>query len=106
MRGIEVGVRIGADKQQVPQIRLGQRVLEQVECGRVEPLQIVEEQGQRMFRPREHANELPEYPLETSLGRLWREFGDRRLFSDDKAQFRDKVDHEAPVRNQRLQKRV
>src|SRR5258708_11555147 len=79
MSGIDLVVPIGADQQQVPQIRLGQKVLEQVECSRVEPLQIVEEQCQGMFRPREHANELPEYPLETPLGRLWREFGDRRL---------------------------
>ena len=50
MGGIDLVVPVGADQQQVLHIRLGQQILEQVERRRVEPLQIVEEQRQRMLR--------------------------------------------------------
>ena len=53
VRGTDLVVPIGADHQQPLHIRLGQQVVEQVECRRVEPLQIVEEERQWMFRPRE-----------------------------------------------------
>ena len=65
--GIDLIVPIGADQQQVLHVRLRQQILEQVERRRVEPLQIVEEQRQRMFRPREDADEAPEHQLETDL---------------------------------------
>ena len=102
MSGIDLVVPIGADQQQVPHIRLGQQILEQVERRRVEPLQIVEEQRQRMLRPREDADEAPEHQLETALRVLRRKLRDRRLFADDELQFGDEVDHELPVRAQRL----
>src|SRR5580692_12073367 len=72
MRGIDLVVPVGADQQQVLHVRLGQQILEQIECGRVEPLQIVEEERQWMFGPREHTDEPPEHQLETSLRVLWR----------------------------------
>ena len=52
MGGRDFVVPVGADQQHVPHIRLRQQVFEQIERGRIEPLQIVEEQGQRMLRPR------------------------------------------------------
>ena len=67
MGGIDFVVPIGADHQQVPHIRPGQQILEQVERRRIEPLQIVEEQGERMFRPGEDADEAPEHELKTPL---------------------------------------
>ena len=73
MGGVDLVVPIGADQQQVPHVRLGQQVLEQVERRRVEPLQIVEEQRQRMLRPGEHADEAPEHQLEAALRVLRRQ---------------------------------
>ncbi len=105
MRSINLVLPVGADQQQVPDVRLGQKIVEEIECCCVEPLQIVEEQCQRMVRPREHADEPPDHQLETPLRVLWREFGDRRLFTDDKVEFGDEVDHEPCVRAQRLQQR-
>ena len=58
---------------QVLQIRLRQQILEQIERRRVEPLQVVEEERQRMLRPGEHADEPPEHQLETALRVLWRQ---------------------------------
>ena len=98
MGGIDFVVPVGADQHQVLHIRPGQQILEQIERRRVEPLQIVEEQGQRMFRPREYADESPEHQLEAALRVLWRKLRDRRLFSDDELQFGDQIHHELSVR--------
>src|SRR5262249_38751278 len=61
MSRIDFVVPISADRHQVPYIPLSQQVLEQIQRCRVEPLQIVEEQRQRMFQPREHVDKPPEY---------------------------------------------
>ena len=98
MGGIDLVVPIGADQHQVLQIRPGQQILEQVERRGVEPLQIVEEQRQRMFRAGEDADEPPEHELKTALCLLRRKLRDRWLFTDDELQFGDEVDHEPPVR--------
>ena len=102
MGGIDFVVPVGADQQQMLHIRPGQQILEQIERCRVEPLQIVEEQGERMFRPCEYADKSPEHQLEAALRVLWRKFGDRRLLADDELQFRDEIHHEQSVRVQRL----
>ena len=106
MGGVDFVVAIGADQHQVLQIRPGQQILEQIERRRVEPLQIVEEERQRMFRPGEDADEPPEHQLEARLRLLRRKLGDRRLLSDDELQLGDEVDHEPSVRAQRLPKGV
>ena len=81
MGGIDFVVSVGADQHQVVHVRLGQQILEQVERCRVEPLQIVEEQGKRMFRPRKYADKSPEHELEAALRVLWRKIRNGRLFS-------------------------
>ena len=52
MRRVDLIVSISADHQQVCQILSGEQVLQKVECCRIKPLQVVEKQGQRMFRTR------------------------------------------------------
>ena len=106
MRGIDFVVPIGADQQQVLHVRLGQQIREQVERRRVEPLQIVEKERQRMFGPREDADEPPKHQLEAALCLLRRKLWDRWLLSDDELQLGDKVDHEPTVRAQRLAKSI
>jgi hypothetical protein len=49
----------------------GQTVLYQIERRCIQPLQIVEEEHQRMFRPDEHFNEQPEYELKPLVRFLW-----------------------------------
>ena len=85
---------------------LGQQVFEQVECRRIQPLQVVEEERQRMLGSREHADEPPKDQLKSSLRFLRRQLGHRWLFANDVLQFRDEIDDEQPVRLQRLTKRV
>ena len=79
---------------------------EQVERGCVQPLQIVEEEGERMFRPREYADKSTEHQLEAALRVLWGKFRDRRLFSYNQLQFGDQVHNELSVRTYRLTKGI
>jgi hypothetical protein len=65
--GINLVVSVSADQHQVLHIRPGQQILEQIKGCRIKPLQIIEEEGQRMFPPREYADKSPEHQLKTAL---------------------------------------
>ena len=104
--GIDLVVPIGADQQQVLQIGARQQILEQIECRRVQPLQVVEEQRKRMFGPRKHADKSPEHQLKASLRFLWRKLRHWRLLANDVLQFRDELDNQQSVWIQRLAQRV
>src|SRR5215813_14319593 len=91
MGGVDFVVPVSTDHHQVLHIRLGQQILEQIERRRVEPLQIVEEQSKGILRSCEYSNESPKDQLEAALRVLGRKIGNRRLFSYDELQFRDKV---------------
>src|SRR5215475_4077603 len=95
-------VAISADEKKIAKLGPAQQVFHQVERRRVEPLQVVKEQGQRMFRPREHVDKLPKYHLEAPLRALWRKLGDRRRLSDDELHFRNEIHHQSCVRSQGL----
>ena len=64
---VDLVVAICADQQQMPHVRLGQQILEEVERRRVEPLKIIEKERQRMFRPSEDADEATEHAAGTAL---------------------------------------
>ena len=85
MGGSDFVVAIGADQHEVPHIRPGQQILEQIERRRIEPLQVVEEQRQWMFRSGKYADEAPKYELKAALCLLWRQLRNRWLVSDDVA---------------------
>src|ERR1700722_1758416 len=106
MGGIDFVIAIGADQHEVLQVRPGQEILEQVERRRVEPLKIVEEERQRMFRPGEHSDKPPKHQVETSLRVLRRKLWDGGLVTDDELQLGNKISHEPAVRAQRLQKGI
>src|SRR4030095_88406 len=99
-------VSVRADQHQVPHIGLGEQILDQIERGRIEPLQIVEEQRKRMLRPRANSDKSPQDEQESALGVLERKVGDWRRFADDELQFRNKVHNELSVRTERLMKRI
>src|SRR6185437_1038901 len=102
MRGIHFIVPIGADQHQALHVRVCQEILHQVQRRRIEPLQIVEKQGQGMFRPREYIDKTTNYQLETSLGFALRKVRDRRLLSYNGLQFRDQTYHQLSVRMKRV----
>jgi hypothetical protein len=67
----------------MPYVRLSKHIFDNVECCGVGPLQIIEEQRERVFRPRKATKESAEYKLEAALRVLRRESRDRGLLSDD-----------------------
>src|SRR6185295_9616542 len=82
--------------------RVRDKVLEQVKRSCIQPLQIVEEQRERMLLAREHREETPEHHLEAVLRVLRRQVRDRRLFSDHELQLGNEIDDELTIRTQRL----
>ena len=102
VRGADLVVPVGPDQQQVPHLRVRDQVLEEVERRCIQPLQIVEEQRERVLLAREHAEEAPEHHLEAVLRILRRQVRDRRLFPDHELQLGNEVDDELTVRAQRL----
>src|SRR6476469_564681 len=87
-------------------VGVGHQVVQQIERRRIEPLQIVEEEGERMLLAREHAEETPEHHLEAVLRVLRRQVWDRRLRSDHELQLGNEVHDELTVRAKRLTQRV
>ena len=72
----------GAQQQQRSHVRLDRQITEQVQGRRVQPLQIVQEQRQRMLRPGEHAEQAAEHQLETALCVLRRQLRHGGLRAD------------------------
>src|SRR5262249_19234514 len=85
----------GADEEKIAEMGSGQQVFQQVERRRVEPLQIIEEERQRMFWPREDADELPKHELEAPLCVLWRNLRNQRRVSNDEPHLRNEI-HNQP----------
>src|SRR5260370_25680142 len=81
-------------------------MLEQFKCGRIQPLQIVEEQCEWVFLARKHAEEAPEDHLESILPILWWQLRDGWLRSDNELQLGNKVDDKPAVWAQRLPQRL
>src|SRR5262249_48564868 len=95
-------VAVGADEEKIADIRSAQQVFQQVERRRVEPLQVIKEERQRMVRPREDADKLPKGQLKAPLRVLWRKLRHRRRLSDDELQFRNEIYYQSSVRAQGL----
>ncbi len=100
MGGIDLVIPVSPDQHQMLYVRLGQQILQQVQRCRIEPLQIVEEQRQRVLRPGEHGEKAPENQLKVALRVMWRQLRDRRLVTDDELQFRNQIYEKLPVRAQ------
>jgi len=98
-------VTVGANQHQIFHVRMRQQILHQIQRGRVEPLQVVEEEGEGML-PRECADQSTEYQLEAALRILWRKFRNRRLLPDDELQLRDEIHHELSIRAERPADRI
>ena len=98
MRRIDFIVSIRADQQQMLHVRLDQQIFQQIKRRRVQPLQIVEKEGQWMLGSRKYANESTEYQSEAALRVLWRKFRYRWLFSYNELQLRDQIYNELSVR--------
>src|ERR1700704_5603790 len=70
-------VPVGADQQQVPHFGVCDQMLEKLKRRCIQPLQIIEEQRERVLLAREHPEEAPEHHLEAVLRVLRRQVRDR-----------------------------
>src|ERR1700692_1797344 len=59
VRGTDLVVPVGADQQQMPHFRVRNQMLKEVERCCIQPLQIIEEQRERVLRAGERAEEPP-----------------------------------------------
>src|SRR5256885_1379309 len=105
VRRADLVVAIGTDQEQVPHVGVEDEVLDQFEGRAIQPLQVVEEQRERVLRACKHAEKTPEHQLEPILPFLLRELRNRRLLADDESQLGDEVDHELAVRAKRIEQR-
>src|SRR3979411_1290384 len=106
VRGTSLVVPVAADQKQVPHFRVRGEMLEEVEGCCIQPLQIIEEQRERMLRFGEGAEEPPDDHLEAVLRLSRREVRNGRLFSDDELQLGNEVHDELTVLAERLSQRV
>ena len=67
VRRTDLVVAVGAEQEQVARLRVGHQIGDQREAGRVEPLQVVQKQRQRVLRPGKDADELLEDPVKAAL---------------------------------------
>ena len=65
VRRADLVVAKGPDHEQVLDVRMGHEVFDELERRRVEPLEIVEKEGERMFLPSKRAQEGSETPYES-----------------------------------------
>ncbi len=60
---------------------LAQQIFHHIEGRRIEPLQVVEKEQQRVFRPCEYSDESPQDQLKATLRIVWCKIWDRQLLS-------------------------
>src|SRR5215469_10768835 len=77
-------------------------VLKEIECCRIQPLQIVEKQRERVLLPREDSEKTPKDHLEAVLRVLRWQIQDRRLWSNYKLEFGNEIHDELAVLTERL----
>ena len=102
MLGADLVVPVGPDQQQMPDLGIRRQMLDEIEGRRIQPLQIVQEERQRMLFAGEHAEEAREDHMKSTLSILRRQIGDRRLIADHQLEIGDEVDDELAVRTHRL----
>src|ERR1700739_547641 len=99
-------VTVGPDQHQVLHVRIGNDVLQEFKSCRVQPLQIVEEQRERVLWPGERTEEPPEHQLEAVPRVLRRQICNGRLPADDELHLWDEIDDELAIRTQYFLKYV
>jgi hypothetical protein len=59
MREADFVVSVGADEQEVAELRIDDEILEQFERGRIQPLQVIQEEREGMFGAGKNAEKSP-----------------------------------------------
>ena len=103
---IDLVVAVGADHEQPSKIRIGEQGVQQREGRRIGPLQVVEEDHQRVGRRGEHAEEPLEQEVEPVLGLRGSQDRHRGLLPDDELHGRDDVDDDLAIDSQGAEQRI
>ena len=102
VRRVDLVVPVRADEEQVLRLGLDQDVLQQIERRPIEPLQIVEEQRQRMLGACEHTDQPAKGHLKAGLRVRRRDVWNRRLLADHELQLGNQVEEQRGVRAERV----
>ncbi|MFT3773199.1 MAG: hypothetical protein QM820_48085 [Minicystis sp.] len=97
MGGPDLVVAERADEEEIPRVRMREEVGEEIEAGRIHPLEIIEEDGHGVRRAGEHPEELPEHPVKAILRVDEGQLGDGRLPPDDQLDLGDHLGDELPI---------
>src|SRR6266542_102376 len=100
MGRIDLVVAVSANQEKVLNALAREKRLEQTQCRRVGPLQVVEKDHQRMVLARQRADEILEDELEPVERLRGAKSGRRRLLTDDQLDLRDDFGQDAPLRTQ------
>ena len=65
---VDLIIAIRANHQQVPRVGMEEEIFDERQRGRIEPLQVIDENDKRVFRPREYADKPLKYGLKPQLG--------------------------------------
>ena len=82
MRRADLVVSVGADEQEVVDLRINDEILEQFQRGHIQPLQVIQEEREGMLGTGKNAEKSPEHPLEPVIRILARKVGHGRLLAD------------------------
>src|SRR5258707_13737778 len=91
MGRVDLIVAICADHQQVTRLRMEEEIFDERQRGRIEPLQVIDENDERAFRPREDADEPLEPGLKPQFGINGREDRYGRLWPYQSSEVGDEV---------------
>ncbi len=93
-------VAISTDQQQMRGLCATEHIFEQIKGGRVEPLQVVKEQRQRMLGLSEHADKTLQDLKEPLLRLLRLQLRHGRRLADDQLEFGDQIGDQPRIRFQ------
>ena len=103
MGGADLVVAVGADGQQVTAVGARDDIHKELQSRRVEPLQVVEEEHQRMLPARKHPKEPAKDGEKAVLRLAGGQLGHWRLRADQQFKLGHKIHNEPAVRAQRLE---
>lgn len=95
MRGVDLVVAIGADEEHVAALRIGRQAHDEIDRGEVGPLEIVEEEHERVAALRERRDQALDGGLEAVAGLRGRDLLERWLRPDELLELGDHGDEGA-----------
>ena len=98
-------IAVGADDEKMTGVDVLREPHQKFGGRLVEPLQVVEEQHQRMLGTCDRGEEAGQHSFEQALALLRRQLRQRRLIADHQGEVRDQIDHQLAVLAHRVLQR-